>query len=431
MLQKHLLHQDVFLVGAPGPLRRRLAMAFCELMGREVEYVALTRDTTESDLKLRREIKGGSAVFEDQPPVKAALHGRVLILDGIEKAERNVLPTLNNLLENREMALDDGRFLVEAERYDRLVGEGHLGGGAGGGDGANGNSASLVRVHPDFAVIALGLPVPPYAGKTLDPPLRSRFQACHVASPASDAAALLQELTDAAPRAPPEALRALATFASTMELVHAAGLREGGGGGGSTPALRFPESALPSIVQTLTLGDGWLPAAGGGSGGSEAAKEGGLVGLLARSFPLASNAIPMPRGWEAHRRSVSMALEQQGFTGLAGQGGEGGEGGAQVTGAAMGWGEPLEWTTAAEAGKGAETGMMDGRFGAVRLTGTGGAGSDASLPRANLIPLGEMPPHATGDAAVGSYTTGSFSDSLVSLWGGGEGGGTGGERGET
>jgi hypothetical protein len=28
-----------------------------------------------------------------------------------------VLPTLNNLLENREMSLDDGRFLMKAERY--------------------------------------------------------------------------------------------------------------------------------------------------------------------------------------------------------------------------------------------------------------------------------------------------------------------------
>ena len=36
---------------------------------------------------------------------------------GLEKAERNVLPTLNNLLENREMKLDDGRFLMKAERY--------------------------------------------------------------------------------------------------------------------------------------------------------------------------------------------------------------------------------------------------------------------------------------------------------------------------
>jgi von Willebrand factor A domain-containing protein 8 len=43
------------------------------------------------------------------------------VLDGIEKAERNVLPILNNLLENREMALDDGRFLVHPGRFDSLV----------------------------------------------------------------------------------------------------------------------------------------------------------------------------------------------------------------------------------------------------------------------------------------------------------------------
>ena len=43
------------------------------------------------------------------------------MLEGIEKAERNVLPVLNNLLENREMQLDDGRFLMHPERYDKLL----------------------------------------------------------------------------------------------------------------------------------------------------------------------------------------------------------------------------------------------------------------------------------------------------------------------
>lgn len=47
--------------------------------------------------------------------------GRVLVIDGVEKAERNVLPVLNNLLENREMHLEDGRFLVPASRYDALL----------------------------------------------------------------------------------------------------------------------------------------------------------------------------------------------------------------------------------------------------------------------------------------------------------------------
>ena len=56
-----------------------------------------------------------------QSAVKAALEGRLLVLEGIEKAERNVLPVLNNLLENREMQLEDGRFLVAPERYDKLA----------------------------------------------------------------------------------------------------------------------------------------------------------------------------------------------------------------------------------------------------------------------------------------------------------------------
>jgi len=43
------------------------------------------------------------------------------VLEGLEKAERNVLPVLNNLLENREMQLEDGRFLMSAERYDKLL----------------------------------------------------------------------------------------------------------------------------------------------------------------------------------------------------------------------------------------------------------------------------------------------------------------------
>ncbi len=96
ILQKQLLKQDLFLLGAPGPARRRLAYRLCELAERETEYLAITRDTTESDLKQRAEVSGGSIRYVDQSPVRSAVHGRVLIVDGIDKAERNVLPTLNS-----------------------------------------------------------------------------------------------------------------------------------------------------------------------------------------------------------------------------------------------------------------------------------------------------------------------------------------------
>ena len=40
----------------------------------------------------RRELHGGSVLYVNQPVVEAALHGRLLVIEGLEKAERNLLP---------------------------------------------------------------------------------------------------------------------------------------------------------------------------------------------------------------------------------------------------------------------------------------------------------------------------------------------------
>ncbi|KFM72906.1 hypothetical protein X975_02246, partial [Stegodyphus mimosarum] len=168
IMKKDLLKQDMFLIGLPGPLRGRIILQYLEMMHQEVEYVVLSRDTTENDLKQRREIVEGTAHYIDQSAVRAAIEGRFLILDGIEKVERNVLPVLNNLLENREMQLEDGRFLIAPERYDKLLSKHSK---------KVLDDWKLVRVSEDFRVVALGLPVPPFKGNPLDPPFRSRFQA--------------------------------------------------------------------------------------------------------------------------------------------------------------------------------------------------------------------------------------------------------------
>jgi hypothetical protein len=42
MMQKYALRQDMFLLGAPGPARRRLALQFCELHNLEVRCVFLS-----------------------------------------------------------------------------------------------------------------------------------------------------------------------------------------------------------------------------------------------------------------------------------------------------------------------------------------------------------------------------------------------------
>ncbi|XP_072949521.1 von Willebrand factor A domain-containing protein 8 [Epargyreus clarus] len=205
MMQKDTLGQDMFLLGRPGPSRRKVALQYLELTQRELEYVALSRDTTEADLKQRREIQSSTAKYFDQSAVRAAIEGRVLVIEGIEKAERNVLPVLNNLLENREMHLEDGRFLIPAGRYDKLLQE----------HGAEEVSKwRLVRVDDNFRVIALGLPVPRYSGQPLDPPLRSRFQARDVATVGFSEH--LNTLRDEAPGVDPAKLEQLLSAAYAL-----------------------------------------------------------------------------------------------------------------------------------------------------------------------------------------------------------------------
>lgn len=182
MMAKDSLEQDMLLVGPPGAgevYRRRLALAYAELTQKPIEILSISGDLTESDLKQRREIiqrpsTGDSNEnptteirFIDQAPVRAAKYGRLLLLDGVEKAERNVLPTLNNLLENREMHLEDGTMLLPSHRLQELSSSPQQ---------DTYDSSFLKPVHPDFRVIALGVPSPPFPGRSLDPPLRSRFQ---------------------------------------------------------------------------------------------------------------------------------------------------------------------------------------------------------------------------------------------------------------
>ncbi|KAI0372412.1 hypothetical protein BV20DRAFT_939833 [Pilatotrama ljubarskyi] len=169
MLQKYLLGQDVFLLSQPGPYARRLALTFCRqlcrMLNTEYEFVSLHRDVGETELKQGREIHpGGNLVYVDSAAVRAVKHGRVLILDGVEKAERGIMPVLNNLLENREMNLDDGMHIVHPHRYALL-------------DPDEPGSSAFIPAHKNFRVIAIAAPVPPYPGYPLDPPFRSRFQA--------------------------------------------------------------------------------------------------------------------------------------------------------------------------------------------------------------------------------------------------------------
>ncbi|KPA74668.1 hypothetical protein ABB37_08997 [Leptomonas pyrrhocoris] len=203
--QKEQLGQDMCLIGDPGPAMRWLVMLYSHLTRREIRVVYLNSDITESDLKQRREIRNGRLIYDDQSAVSAAVEGQLLVLEGLERVERNVLPVVNNLLENREMHLDNGSVLIHPARYDSLLQKLYEskqqqrrrhGGGADGGELAVAQRAELigeakhelaqmglVRVSEKFRVIGITVPVPPFEGNPLDPPLRSRFQCLYVRTP--------------------------------------------------------------------------------------------------------------------------------------------------------------------------------------------------------------------------------------------------------
>lgn len=277
LTQKDQLSQDCFLVGLPSSLRRGLAVFWCFRESRDFEYVALTPDTTESDLKQRREIlPGGTSVFVNQAAVRAAIDGKILILEGLEHAERNVLPILNNLLENREMALEDGRFLMHPKQYDLLRAQGNPG------------LHNMIRVHPRFRVIALGVPVPPFPGNPLDPPLRSRFQS-RVVSPLSETAlaGVMAEVGGSASQ-----VECLVTFAASLRQ---SGIKRSSRGGVEGMLLAFhqlpfvTEHALLRVAKLLSK----FPRAH-------------LLSLLLRVFPVAWESPAMLVGGLLARRPVGV-----------------------------------------------------------------------------------------------------------------------------
>jgi MoxR-like ATPase len=99
------------------------------------------------------------------------------------------------------------------------------------------DSSFLIPVHENFRVIALGVPAPPYPGKSLDPPLRSRFQIRRVDNP--NTGELYENMLEQHGNTEQGYARLLATISGSIESV---------GGYNVTP---FPSNSLESICLTM------------------------------------------------------------------------------------------------------------------------------------------------------------------------------------
>ena len=107
----------------------------------------------------------GKIVYIDSPLVRAAVHGRVLMVDEADKAPLEVVTILKGLVEDGQLLLGDGRRIVSAA-YLRA----HAASAASSSSPAsNHNSASasvnthasdlgcgkIIPMHPDFKMIVL------------------------------------------------------------------------------------------------------------------------------------------------------------------------------------------------------------------------------------------------------------------------------------
>ena len=106
-------------------------------------------------------VEDGRVVYNDSPLVRAAINGRILVLDEADKAPVEVVALLKGLIEDGQLSLPDGRMLSYDESDD----------------------PDIITIHPDFAVWALANPAGyPFHGNDLAREMSDVFS-CHVVPP--------------------------------------------------------------------------------------------------------------------------------------------------------------------------------------------------------------------------------------------------------
>lgn len=70
-----------------------------------------------------REGEDSESMWEMSPLIRAAVNGRIAILDNIDRLPVGALSVLQSLIHERQVSLHDGTRLVSSETYGRLLSE--------------------------------------------------------------------------------------------------------------------------------------------------------------------------------------------------------------------------------------------------------------------------------------------------------------------
>jgi MoxR-like ATPase len=119
MIQDHLLGRDICLLGPKGSGRSTIVRHFASLLGTSIEtltlykgmqfftlFVTTFKDMSTRDLLQRRVTHtDGSTDWEGSPLLVAALTGRVVVLDNVDRLPVGVLTILQRLIHDREVSI--------------------------------------------------------------------------------------------------------------------------------------------------------------------------------------------------------------------------------------------------------------------------------------------------------------------------------------
>lgn len=111
---------DLCLVGPKGCGKSLIIDQFASLLNYPIEYFVLYKDLSARELLQQRITNAnGDTLWQNTPLVEAALHGRLLVLDGIHRLNNDTLVSLQRIIQDRELFLPDGTRLL---RYGIFIG---------------------------------------------------------------------------------------------------------------------------------------------------------------------------------------------------------------------------------------------------------------------------------------------------------------------
>lgn len=87
---------DFCLIGPRGCGKSLLIERMAEILGKEIESIVLYQDMTARDLiQQRTTLDNGDTIWQLSPLIKAALEGKIAILDGIHRIHPSTLSVLH------------------------------------------------------------------------------------------------------------------------------------------------------------------------------------------------------------------------------------------------------------------------------------------------------------------------------------------------